>query len=150
MNRLISDCAKAEISKKVKDLLRLFAIGEWNSEPHRKNQNFAERGWGDTKRATNNLMNRRNVPPKAWLLALQYVCYMQNHLAYESLGWRTPTEWLLGYTPDISVLIRLEFWEPVFYQMRDASFPSDSTECLGRFVGIAENVGDKIPCTRIR
>ena len=25
--------------------------------------------------------------------------------------------------------------------MRDASFPSDSTECLGRFVGIAENVG---------
>ena len=86
-------------------------------------------------------MNQRNVPPKAWLLALQYVCYMQNHLAYESLGWRTPTEWLLGYTPDISVLIRLEFWEPVFYQMRDASFPSDSTECLGRFVGIAENGG---------
>ena len=70
-----------------------------------------------------------------------YICFVQNHTAVKSLGWRTPTEWLLGYTPDISVLLQFEFWEPVYYAKYDAKFPADSSECLGRLVGIAENVG---------
>jgi hypothetical protein len=53
----------------------------------------------------------------------------------------TPIEWLLGYTPDISVLLQFQFWEPVLYAKYDGKFPSDSTELKGRFVGIAEKVG---------
>ena len=34
-----------------------------------------------------------------------------------------------------------QFWEPVYYKLDDSNFPSDSTEKLGHFVGIAEHVG---------
>ena len=141
MNRIISDSAKAELSERVKDILRTFAIDEWSSEARQQRQNPAERGWGDSKAWTNNVLNISGAPPSCWLEALRYVIFLQNHTAYKSLGWRTPTEWLLGYTPDISVLLQFIFFEPVFYAKYEPSFPSDSTELIGRFVGIAENVG---------
>jgi hypothetical protein len=37
--------------------------------------------------------------------------------------------------------LQFQFWEPVLYAKYDGKFPSDSTELMGRFVGIAENVG---------
>ena len=67
-----------------------------------------------------------------------------NHTAQERLGWRTPTEWLLGYTPDITVLLQFSFWEPVYYARNEDSWPSDPSEELGRFVGIADVVGAAI------
>ena len=88
------------------------------------------------------MLNSKGAPGKAWLLALQYVCEIQNHTAVKSLNWRTPVEWLLGYTPDITTFLQFEFWEPVYYAKYDAQFPQDSTELLGRFVGISENVGN--------
>ena len=141
MDKLISDNAKAQVSARVQDILRTFAIKDWQSEPYKGNQNFAERGWKDTKTKVNSLLNASGADPEAWLLALEYVCFVQNHTAVPSLGNRTPIEWMLGYTPDISVLLQFCFWEPVLYKKYDEKFPSDSTELLGRFVGIAENVG---------
>ena len=141
MNRIISDNAKAQISKRAKDILRIFAIGDSQSEPHKGNQNPAELGWRDTKYKIQQILDTKNAPSKCWLLAGQYVCFLQNHIALESLGWRTPTEWMLGYTPDISALLQFEFWEPVYYKKYDAKFPEDPTECVGRFVGIAEDIG---------
>ena len=32
-----------------------------------------------------------------------------NHVARESLNWRTPTEWLLDYTPDITAFLVFVF-----------------------------------------
>ena len=142
MDRLISDNAKAQISERVKEILRTFCIKDWQSEPYKGNQNYAERGWKDTKTRTNNLLNMSGAPPELWLQALAYVCTIQNHSAVTSLNNRTPIEWLLGYTPDITVLLQFQFWEPVYYAKYDAKFPADSTEMLGRFVGIAENVGN--------
>ena len=141
MDKLVSDNAKAQISDKVKEVLRTFAIDDWQSEPYKGNQNFAERGWRDTKRKVNALLNNSGATDAAWMLALEYICFVQNHTAVDSLGGRTPIEWLLGVTPDISVLLQFQFWEPVYYMKYDEKFPSDSTELLGRFVGISENVG---------
>ena len=141
MDKLVSDNAKAEISERVKDILRTFLIDDWQSEPYKGNQNFAERGWRDTKCKVNSLMNMSGAEAAAWMLALEYICFVQNHTAVDSLGGRTPIEWLLGYTPDISVLLQFQFWEPVLYAKYDGKFPSDTTELMGRFVGIAENVG---------
>jgi hypothetical protein len=141
MDRLISDNAKAQISDQVRDILRTFCIKDWQSEPYKGNQNFAERGWKDTKTRFNNIMNTTGANPKTWLLALKYTCEIQNHLAIESLNWRTPTEWLLGYTPDITVFLQFRFWEPVYYAKYDGKFPADSTEELRRFVGIGKHVG---------
>ena len=138
---VISDNAKAQVSNTVKDIYRTFAINDWHSEPYKGNQNFAERGWKDTKTKVKNLLNYTGADAETWVLALSYVCFVQNHLAIKSLGWRTPTEWMLGYTPDISVLLQFRFWEPVYYAKYDAKFPQDPTELLGRFVGVSENVG---------
>ena len=49
MNRITSDRAQAQISARVKELCRNFAIQQRNSEPYRGNQNFAEHGWGPSK-----------------------------------------------------------------------------------------------------
>jgi hypothetical protein len=75
-------------------------------------------------------------------LALGYICFIQNHTAVKSLGNRTHIEWRLGYTPDITMLLQLQFWEPVYYAKYNAKFPADSTESLGRFTGIVESVGN--------
>ena len=66
---------------------------------------------------------------------------MMKHTAQERLGWRTPTERLLGYTPDITVLLQFTFWEPVYCASNEATFPEDPSKELGRFVGIADVVG---------
>lgn len=141
MDTLVSDNAKAQISMRVKEIQRMFAIDDWQSEPYKGNQNFAERGWKDTKTKTKNLLNYTGAPGSIWLLAVQYICFVQNHTAVKSLGWRTPTEWLLGYTPDISVLLQFQFWEPVYYAKHDDKFPGDSNELLGRFVGVESSPG---------
>ena len=36
------------------------------------------------------------------------------------------------------------FWEPVYYAVQEPSFPSETSEALGRFVGIADVVGNSV------
>jgi len=42
MDKLISDRAQVETSKKVQDILRALIIDDWQSEPHHQHQNFAK------------------------------------------------------------------------------------------------------------
>ena len=42
MDKLLSDSAKIEISKKVMNILRAYHISNWHSEPYHQNQNPAE------------------------------------------------------------------------------------------------------------
>ena len=141
MDVLISDNAKAQISTRVEEILNTLVIKHRTSEPHNKNQNFSERGYRDAKRMTNKLLNFSGAPGSCWLLALQYACFILNHTSSERLNGRTPIEWLLGYTPDISPLLQFIFWEPVYYPVVEPAFSADTEEALGRFVGIAETVG---------
>jgi hypothetical protein len=73
---------------------------------------------------------------------MQYVCYLLNHMADKTLGDIPPLQVLTGITQDISVLMRFHFYEKVYYAVDDTSFPSDTGESVGRFVGIAESVGN--------
>ena len=50
MDQIISDAAKAQIGNRVQEILNVLQMKDWSSEPHRKNQNFAERMWRDVKR----------------------------------------------------------------------------------------------------
>ena len=140
-SKLVSDRAQVEISDRVQDILRSLIIGDWQSEPHQQHQNPAERKYQDVKRMANTIMDRTGSPPYTWLLALMYVCFVLNFTASAALNWRTPTEVLTGSTPDISPLLRFGWWEPVYYKLDDSSFPSDSRERRGHFVGISEHVG---------
>lgn len=116
-------------------------IGDWQSEPHQQHQNPAERRYQTIKTMANTIIDRTGSPAYTWLLALIYVCFILNHTASGTIGWRAPLEVLTGSTPDISPLLRFQWWEPVYYKVDDADFPSESRELRGHFVGIAEHVG---------
>jgi hypothetical protein len=117
-----------------------FSIDDWQSVPHNKNQNFAKRGWQDTKLLANKVLDHSGAPSSAWFLALSHMCFLLNHVTRKSLNWCTPIEWLLGFTPDISVLLAFIFWEPVYYKEVEPSFTT-TPEKFGRFAGISAGIG---------
>jgi hypothetical protein len=130
--------------KRVLDILRLYGIKDFQSEPHHQHQNFAERKIGDTKRLTDAIMDRTRTQASFWLLCLLCVVFLLNQLASDALGGLTPIEVATGQRPDISALLQFHWFEPVFYSV-DYSFASDSPEKSGRCVGIAETA-----CSRPR
>jgi len=102
------------LSDRAKDVLRALCIDDWHSEAHYQHQNFAEHYWRHIKKNVEWLMNLRNCPPEAWLLALQYVCGIMNHTAEKSLGNLPPLQILEGHTIDISILLYFLFWDIVY------------------------------------
>lgn len=138
---LISNSAAVETSTHVNDILRSLIIKDWQSEPYHQHQNKAECKYQDLKRTANTIMDRTAAPPHTWLFALMYVAFMLNRVSTPSLNHRTPLEALDGNTPDISVILRFCFYEPVLYRVHNPAFPSQSREAHCYFVGIAETVG---------
>ena len=141
MDTLISGRAKTEISKQCHDILCAYCIKDWQSEPYYQHQNYAERKYAQIKPLVNRLLNTTGAPPESWLLALEHVVRTLNHTANKTLGWRTPIQALSGTKPDISAIIIFQFWELIYYKHINAKFPHDSNEKIGRFVGVADNVG---------
>ena len=148
MDTLISDGGKYEISKRVTDLLRSLFIQDYQSEPYHQHQNKAENRFGLAKRYTNTVMNTSGCPACCWLLCLQYICIVLNHLASPTLQGICPVQALEGTTPDISFLLHFSFYEPVYYRIDssepDLNFPSSSNEKKGYWVGFADNQGDSL------
>jgi hypothetical protein len=136
MDCFISDGTKANISIRTKDILRLFCIDDYQSEPHHQHQNYAENKIGKIKYVTNRMMTRVGCPPSMWLYTIQYVTHLLNFLASESLNWQVPLQMLWGFNPDSSVFLAFHFWEHVFYASED-NFPSTLPEKLGRVVDFA-------------
>ena len=148
MDTLISDGGKYEISKRVTDLLRSLFIKDYQSEPYHQHQNKAENRFGLAKHYTNTVMNTSGCPAYCWLLCLQYICVVLNHLASPTLQGICPVQALEGTTPDISFLLHFSFYEPVYYRIDssepDLNFPSSSNEKKGYWVGFADNQGDSL------
>ena len=151
MSKLVSNRAQSEVSNKVLDILRNYTIDDWQSEPYHERQNPAERCYQTVKQHTNAVLDKSGAPPKAWLLALLYAIFLLNHVASESLSWKTPLELLTGLTTDISIILMLSFWEPIYFPTGDAlsfahkpGFPSNTAERMRRFVGFGESVCDAL------
>ena len=146
MDTLISDGGKYEISKRVTDLLHSLFIQDYQSEPYHQHQNKAENRFGLAKRYTNTVMNTSGCPACCWLLCLQYICVVLNHLASPTLQGICPVQALQGTTPDVSFMLHFSFCEPVYYRIDssepDLNFPSPSNEKKGYWVGFADNQGD--------
>ena len=142
MDKLLSDSAKTEISKKGMGILRTYHISNWHSEPYHQYQNRAE-WWVRTIKAwANTVMNRTGTPANCWLLCMIYVCYILNHIACGALNGSIPLLVLYGITPDISILLLYTFCQPVFYATHDQHFPSESEERADFGVGFGEHCGD--------
>ena len=125
MDKLISDQAMAEISKRVLDLLRAYCIDHWQSEAYHQNQNFCERRYETIKEYVNKILDRTGAPPECWLLCLEYVCYLLNRLSHKSLDNQTPYFRLTGQMADISALTHFYFYEEVYFLDHETSeYPS--------------------------
>ena len=148
MDTLISDGGRYEISKQVTDLLCSLFIQDYQSEPYHQHQNKAENCFGLAKRYTNTVINTSGCPACCWLLCLQYICVVLNHLASPTLQGICPVQALEGTTPDSSFLLHFSFYEPVYYRIDssepDLNFPSSSNEKKGYWVGFADNQGDSL------
>jgi hypothetical protein len=140
MSRLLSDRAQVEISTRVVGILRALHIGQWQSEPHQQHQNPCERRYQTLKTMTNTLLDRSGSPAYTWLLCLMYVALLLNLTFNWTLGG-IPLQFSEGSTQDISPLLRFYWWEPVYFKVDDAPFPSTSREERGHFVGLSHNVG---------
>ena len=142
IDTLISDGGKYEISKRVTDLLHSLFIQDYQSEPYHQHQNKAENRFGLAKRYTNTVMNTSGCPACCWLLCLQYICVVLNHLASPTLQGICPVQALQGTTPDVSFLLHFSFYEPVYYRIDssepDLNFPSSSNEKKGYWVRFAD------------
>ena len=142
-NTLFSDNAKSETSKAIQDILRHYTMGQATSEPYCQHQNPAERRIGDLKRQINVLMDRTGTPPEFWLLCALHLINLHNHLASTNLeNCITPIQKAFGHVPDISKFLQFHWWQKVLYKTNTSSFPSSTYEGMGRFVGVAEHVGD--------
>ena len=73
MDKLLSDSAKTEISKKGIDILRAYHISNWHSEPYHRNQNPGEWQYRIMTSWTNTVMNRSGAPANCWLLCMIYI-----------------------------------------------------------------------------
>jgi hypothetical protein len=98
----------------------------------------------------NIILDKTGAPPDLWYLCLKYVCYVLNLTYNDKLG-TVPLEKLTGQTQDISILLPFRFYESVYFATGDAlaynasvSFPSQSAEAKGWFVGFGESVGDAL------
>ena len=148
MDILISDGGKYEISQRVTDLLHSLFIQDYQSEPYHQHQNKAENHFGLAKCYTNTVMNTSGCPAFCWLLCLQYICVILNHLASPTLQGICPIQALQGTKPDVSFMLHFSFYEPVYYRIDsyepDLNFPSSSNEKKSYWVGFADNQGDSL------
>ena len=148
MDTLISDGGKYGISKRVADFLHSLFIQDYQSEPYHQHQNKAENRFGLAKSYTNTVMNTSGCAACCWLLCLQYICVVLNHMASPTLQAICPVQALDGTTPDISFMLHFSFYEPVYYRIDssepDLNFPSSSYEKKVYWVGFDDNQGDRI------
>ena len=137
------DNAKEENSEEVLDINRKLIIKDQYSEPHHQHQNTVEScGIRYIKQQTHVIMDQQNVPDSAWYLCAKYVAQVHD-ICYDNTLKMTPYEKRHGVTPDISAYLQHRFWDPVLFFDHEAKWPA-TKEKSGRWVGVAENVGDTL------
>jgi hypothetical protein len=69
-----------------------------------------------------------------------YVCFVLNN-TFSAVIQSTPLRQASGTDNDISPMLYFSFYKPVYYLVDETTFPSESRELRGRWVGVSENVG---------
>ena len=138
--RLHSDRSKMQLSKQVAKICRNAFIPQSTTEAKHPWQNPCERQAQEVKKVAGIFMGQHNAPGKAWGMAVLHANYCLNRTAKQQLGLITSSEYAFGETPDISAL-QFEFFEEIIFLNPESHYP-DSREEKGRFLGVAENVGD--------
>jgi IS30 family transposase len=122
---LHSDDAKELMQGKFKDLCKEFNIPCTYTEPYSPWQNRAENAIRELKRHVRRKMLANKVPPRLWDFCVKWSSDIRNKTSSNRfvLDGRTPYEAILGHTPDISLLVTFNFYEPLWYIDQTAEFP---------------------------
>src|SRR5210317_1054222 len=116
-------------------------VKEQYSEPHNQQQNTVEMAairW--LVQATHKLLDHTGAPDTAWYLAMKYLAKIHN-ICYDPTLGTTPEQRRHGVTPEILSFLQHRFWDPILYYDHEAAWP-ETKERSGRWVGLAENIGD--------
>ena len=122
------------------------------TEPGSSWQNKAEAAIRELKRLFDRVLKLTNMPPKLWDHLLEWCSDIRNVTALNipELHGRTPTEKVLGYTPDISPYLDFMPWDPCWYVFEyfknTKEFPIDQTREVGRWLGVSKNDADVVTC----
>jgi hypothetical protein len=135
--KLISDSAHIETSKEVCGILRTYGISSWQSEPHQQHQNPAE--W--QYQVTLQHYSRPNWCSDLLLAPLLDVRVLRVEQCFLRSIQSTPLCQAYGTDNDISPMLYLSFYEPVYYLVDETTFPSESKELCRQWDGVSENVG---------
>ena len=63
---LMSDSAKVETSKQIKEILQMYAIKDQQSKPYHQHQNYAERRIQEVKNTSTIIMDRVKANKRIW------------------------------------------------------------------------------------
>ena len=135
---LMSDNAKAQLHGRARDILRMYAIDDGQSEPYYQHQNPAERKIQDIKRTMNNIMDRTGCPKWWWLLAALFVAKL--FLVLPNANGEIPGEVITGQRQDISKFMHFHFWQEVFVE----SHKENVREEHARWCYPADDIGDEL------
>ena len=75
-NALFSDNAKAQIGRAVQEILRMYAIKDFQCEPHHQHQNLAERRIQEVKKLSNQMLDRTD-----WKTPIETATYGSEFMA---------------------------------------------------------------------
>ena len=140
-NILLTDNAQSQVGAKWREISRSNLTQQRCSAPSKQNQNQSERKIGDVKRRLSYSLFASQAPLVFWCYCIQFLVTCLNVTARRRLNWRTATEALTGYTPDISHM-KFAFWEKAWYYDYNHRFPESPWKPC-RFVGFAEHQGDQ-------
>ncbi len=114
------------------------------TEPFSPFQNKAEIGIKEVKKQVRHLMSKTKTPKRLWDFCAQYASDLRNLTALPLFGLhgRTPYEAVTGNTPDISEFLYFSWYQPIYYY-DPSNFPEDR-ELIGRFLGVAHNIGQAL------
>ena len=115
-----------------------YDIKQTFTEPHSPWMNRAETGIREIKSFGRKLMANTNAPIRLWCFAYEYAAEVTSLLAtglYELEG-RTPYEYVMQHTPDISEYVVFRWYQWSYYWDDDAK-----EKKLCRWLGVSSHVG---------
>jgi len=137
----LSDLAQEERHGDWGRIVRHYHIKARTTEAKTPWQNRAEAAVRETKKLSERVLRKTGTPVEFWCYAMEWAAKILSLTAQKlpALKSRTPEEVMTGRTPDISEYAHHSWFEWVWYP--DASSYPESSIRLGRWVGVAADVG---------
>lgn len=136
---IVSDNAQEEIRSEWGATCRKYRIKQEQTVPYCKWRNLAEASVRECKVGVRRATRRKGSPKRLWCYLVDWVCAIRRLTALDikQLNGRSPTEDVLGSTPDISAYSMFDWYEPVWFYEPEAKFPYEK-KCLGMWIGVEE------------